>query len=233
MIIDLIDVQEAARELSVGPARVRELLAQGVLPGEKLSGRWVMRREDVRARRLDPAPPGRPLSAANAWLLLLEASGERPPRPVDAVAHWRVRRALAYPGLTAMRPRLERRAQTHHLWALPSELRALRDTSDVTLSGSSAAASLNLELVAPDTIDAYVPAQSLDALTAEHALQPAEPSQANVTLRAVPTGAWMLDSRSLAPSAVVAVDLASYPDSRSSRVGRQLLDELDAHNRKP
>ncbi len=233
MRLDFIDVQEAARELRVGPARVRELLAQGVLPGDKLGGRWLIRRSDVQARLRDPTPPGRPLSAANAWLMLLEASGEQPPKPVDAVARWRVRRALAYPGLAAMRPRLERRAQTHLLWTLPAELRTLHATADVVPTGSSAAAALNLELVAPDTLDAYVREQRLEQLIAEHALQPAEPAQANVTLRAIPDGAWMLDARELAPPAAVALDLTSYSDPRSARVGRNLLNTLDRDHRQP
>lgn len=232
MLLDVVDVQQAARELRVGPARVRELLAQGALPGEKLGGRWLIRRSDVQARLHDPSPPGRPLSAANAWLMLLEASGEQPPEPVDAVARWRVRRALASPGLAAMRPRLESRAKTHNLWALPAELRALHDTPDVLPTGSSAAAALNLELVAPDTLDAYFPERRLGHLIAEHALQPAEPAQANVTLRAVPDGAWVLDSREVAPAAAVALDLTSYTDPRSARVGRSLLDTLDRDRRR-
>lgn len=228
---DLIDVQEAASELRVGASRVRELLAQGALPGEKLGGRWLLSRADVLARRREPVPPGRPLSAGNAWLLLLEASGERPPGPVDAVAHWRMRRALAHPGLAAIRGRLQRRAQVHHLWALPAELRALRDTQDVVLTGSSAAGTLGLELVAPDALDAYIPAQRLQALAAEHALQDAHAAQANVTLRAVPREAWLLDGRDLAPAAAAALDLASYPDSRSARLGERLLEQLDHDGR--
>lgn len=132
-----------------------------------------------------------------------------------------------------MRPRLERRAKTHHLWALPAELRALHDTPDVVPTGSSAAAALNLELVAPDTLDAYVPEQRLEQLIDEHALQPAEPAQANLTLRAVPDGAWMLDSREVAPTAAVALDLTSYTDPRSARVGRNLLDALDREHLQP
>lgn len=231
MSADLISVREAAHELQVGQARVRELLVQGALPGEKLGGRWVIRREDVRARHRDPAPPGRPLSVANAWLLLLEASDEQPPKPVDAVARWRMRRALAFPGLMAMRPRLERRANVHYLWAHPAELRSLRATPDVVLTGSSAAAALHLELVAPDTVDAYVPERRLEQLIAEHALQPSESIQANTTLRAVPDGAWMLDDRESAPAAAVGLDLALYPDPRSARAGRSLLAALDREHR--
>jgi hypothetical protein len=44
----------------------------------------------------------------------------------------------------------------------------------------------------------------------------------------VPDDAWMLGGRRTAPSAAVALDLAAYPDSRSARVGSELLERLDA-----
>ena len=232
MLSNLIGVPEAAREMGVVPSRVRALIAQGTLPAQKLSGRWLISREDVLARCRDPVPSGRPLSACNAWLLLLEASGEQPPQPVDPVARWRMRRSLRYQGLAAMGPRLTRRATAHHLWALPGELRVVRDDRDVALSGSSAAGALGLGLVAPDTVDAYIPATRLAALVHEHALQDAHPTQANVTLRAVPEDVWMLNARELAPAAAVAIDLASYADSRSARAGKRLLEELDRGHRR-
>lgn len=224
---DLMGVEEAARELEVGPSRVRELIAHGVLPAEKLGGRWLTRREDVLARRIDPTPAGRPLSSRNAWLALLEASDEPAPLPADPVARWRVRRSLEHQGLLVMRPRLRRRAQAHRLWALPGELRQLRAAPDVVLTGSSAAGALHLQLLAPDTIDAYVLATRLPELVQQHALQDARPTQANVVLRAIPDDVWMLAARKQAPVAAVALDLADYPDSRSARAGRHLLADLD------
>src|SRR5207245_1142008 len=122
-------------------------------------------------RRREPVPAGRPLAARNAWALLLEASGSEVSTRVDPVALWRMRRSLAYPGLSAMRPRLERRANEHRLWGLAGELRELRDEEDVVLTGSSAAGALGLKLAAPDTIDAYVPASRLRQLVREHRLQ--------------------------------------------------------------
>jgi GNAT superfamily N-acetyltransferase len=52
---------------------------------------------------------------------------------------------------------------------------------------------------------------------------------ANVILRAVPDGAWVLAGRDAAPLSAVALDLATYPDPRSRRVGQQLLAALDQH----
>jgi hypothetical protein len=159
--------------------------------------------------------------------LLLAASGDEMPAEIDALAAWRIRRSLAYPGLAAMRPRLKQRAQPHVMWAPPGELRSLRDDRRLVLSGSSAASAIGLKLLAPDAIDAYVSAEALDSVVRDHALQDAPASQANVVLRAVPPEAWMmLEGRRFAPRAAVALDLASYPDSRSSKAGVRILEQL-------
>ncbi len=230
---DLISVNDAARELHVDPSWVRALIADGSLAAEKVAGRWLVDPAGVRERQRDPRPAGRPLTARNAWVLILEASGEPPKKDVDPLVLWRMRRSLAHPGLAAMRHRLTGRAMPHHLWGLDSELERLLGSEDVVASGSSAAGKLGLELAAPNTLDAYVPELKLDRLIREHALEPTHPSQANLTLRAVPREAWMIGGRKLAPPAAVALDLTSYPDSRSARVGQQLLSDLEHGRRWP
>jgi hypothetical protein len=224
---ELIPISEAALALDVDPSRVRSLIASGSLPAEKLAGRWFVGREGVLARRREPVSAGRPLKARNAWAMLLAASGDEPPKEIDAMALWRIRRSLAYPGLAAMRPRLKGRAEPHAKWAPAGELRALREDRRLVLSGSSAAGALGLQLVAPDAIDAYLPLEALESVVREHGLQDAPSAEANVLLRAVPAEAWMLDGRKVAPRAAVALDLASYPDARSASAGMRLLAELD------
>lgn len=224
---ELVDVAEAARELDLDPSRVRALIADGALRADKLGGRWLVHWDSVVARRRAPVPPGRPFAPHNAWALLLEASGESVPGDVEPVARWRRRQALQHWGLLAIPRRLDRRARVEQFWALPGELRALHDDHALVLTGSSAAGALKLGLVGPDAIDAYVPLARLDEIVRDHALQEASSSQANVTLRAVPDEAWLLDGRRIAPQAAVALDLASYVDPRSSRVGTELLEWLD------
>ena len=223
---DLMGVAQAARELGVAESRVRSLISSGDLAAEKIGGRWLLDRRDILRRRRQPIGPGRPLSPRNAWILLLEASGEEPPDPVDPGARWRMRRSLEHPGLAAMRPRMVRRARSHHFWALPGELRALREEDGIVRSGSSAAAELGLKLLSPDALDAYVPAAKLAALIRRHGLQETAEGDASVLLREVPDDAWMLQQRRVAPPAAVGLDLASYADSRSSRAGLQLLGEI-------
>jgi hypothetical protein len=224
----LVDVGQAARHLRVAPSRVRALIASGGLQADKVGGRWLVEWNSVLARERSQAAAGRPLTARNAWALLLLASQDHLPRGFDQHARWRIGQTLDRQGLIDLRSRLERRARVHHLWALPGELRPLRDVDALVLSGSSATGELKLELLAPDTVDAYLPVSSLDAVARAHGLEPASAHEANVILRAVADDAWLLEDRHIAPRAAVALDLVSYPDSRSSRVGMELLAELDA-----
>ena len=223
---ELVDVAGAARELGLDPSRVRALIAGGALRADKLGGRWLVHWESVVARQRAPVPPGRPFAPHNALALLLEASGESVPGKIEPVARWRRRQALQHGGLLAIARRLDRRARVQQFWSLPGELRALRGDDALVLTGSSAAGALRLELAAPDAIDAYLPLRRLDQIVSGHALQEAPSSQANVTLRAVPDEAWLLDGRRIAPRAAVALDLTSYVDPRSSRVGTELLEWL-------
>lgn len=223
-----VDVEEAARQLGVAASRVRALIASGGLRAEKLGGRWLVEWDSVLARERAQAAAGRPLTPRNAWALLLAASGDALPPGFDPHARWRIGQSLRRRALADLRSRLELRARVDHLWALPGELRRLREDGLLVLSGLSAAGELGLELLAPDTVDAYVPAGRVEALARGHGLEPAATSEANVILRAVPDDAWLLDGRRIAPRAAVGLDLAAYPDSRSARVGSALLAELDA-----
>lgn len=225
---DVLDVSQAAIELGVNASRVRALITSGALDAEKLGGRWLVDRYSVERRRREASSAGRPLTPRNAWALLLAASGEDLPGELDAVARWRIRHALGLNGVGGQRGRLVRRAQPHRYWALPSELRVLRDRPQVALSGSSAAGAYDLGLVAPDTVDAYVPGRLISVLERDHALEPASPAESNLVLRAVEDDAWLLDGRRVAPLAAVALDLASYPDPRSARTGTEALARLDS-----
>jgi len=142
------------------------------------------------------------------------------------MARWRLRQTLRHSRLEELRARLESRARVRRPWGLPGELRRLADGA-IVRSGSSAAADIGLDLLAPDTADGYVVADQAASLIEKYALEPASAAQANVLLRAVPIEAWLLGGRNAGPVAAVALDLAAYPDARSSRAGRELLARLD------
>ena len=223
----LLAVSDAAHELGVHESRVRALIDTGELDAEKVGGRWLVDAAAVSRRKREQPSPGRPLSPRNAWALLLVASGEPPGEQLDSVSRWRLRQSLAHQDIGAMRAKLKARGRPRYFRALPGELRALHASNDLMLTGSSATGRYELGLLSPDAIDAYVPAHALANLIAEHALGASSSIDANVTLRAVPDDAWPSPARRYAPPAAVALDLVDYFDSRSSRVGCELLDRLD------
>lgn len=90
----------------------------------------------------------------------------------------------------------------------------------------SASGPLGLELSAGAEAEAYIAESLLDEVMREHALEPASRAEANLCLRVVPDLAHeLIEHEPIAAAA--ALDLAESPDSRSARVGRQLLAELD------
>ncbi len=209
------------------PSRVRALIASGVLSAEKVGGVWLVDRASIAGRSRQQSSAGRPLSPGNAWALLLAASGEDLPAGLEAAARWRIRQALKNYGLETLRPRLARRAEPSSYWALPGELRALRDRTDLALSGPSAAAKHDLGLVGSDALDAYVPASLVAPLQRGHALESMSGPESNVVLRAVPDDAWLLGGRRFAPLAAVAIDLSNYADPRAARIGAEVLASID------
>ncbi|MGH2879962.1 MAG: hypothetical protein ACRDK4_10210 [Solirubrobacteraceae bacterium] len=220
-------VSAAAAELGVNPSRVRALISSGAVAAEKVGGVWLVDPVSLAARSRLPSPAGRPLAPANAWALLLAASGEELPPELGSAARWRVRRALESYGLVGMSPRLVRRAEPSSYWALPGELGALSARPDIALSGPSAAGAYDLGLTGSNAIDAYVPASLARSLCDEHALEAMSGPESNVILRVVPDDAWLLDGRRHAPLAAVAIDLASYPDPRAARIGAELVARIE------
>lgn len=188
---------------------------------------WLIDRASIERRREHPPPAGRPLSASNAWRVLLLASGEDVDESADPVALWRVRDALARRGLDGLRPLLRRHAEVRYFWGFPGELRRLRERDHVALAGISAAGGHHRALVSGDRVDVYLPASKEPDVEREHALQPADGTDANVVLRLVPDNAWaLLKGRRVAPLAAVAIGLAEDPDPRASRVGREAIVQL-------
>lgn len=56
---ELLSVADAARELGVIPQRVRQLIAEGILPAAKVGDTWVIRPaaiERARQRKTRPGP---------------------------------------------------------------------------------------------------------------------------------------------------------------------------------
>jgi excisionase family DNA binding protein len=227
-IAPLISVPEAADALGLSAARVRLLAANGGLGAQKIGGRWLVERAGVENRRSRGSSGGRPFAPRNAWALLSLASGEEADQ-IGSAARSRLRRSLALEGLSALAPRLERRAEVRNFSGHPGEISYLLADERLIASGASAARSIGLDLLGSGA-DGYVSEANLDEVVQEHALIPTAAIDANVILRLVPGDVWsdFLEGQAHAPEAAVALDLAEEPDSRSRAAGEELLRRLDS-----
>ena len=59
--VDWMSTADAAAALGLTADRVRQLISSGALDSHRVGGRYLVRRDDVDARRGDGAPAGRPL----------------------------------------------------------------------------------------------------------------------------------------------------------------------------
>jgi excisionase family DNA binding protein len=228
-MLDFVSVSDAADSLNLSSARVRLLAANGSLPAAKVGGRWLVERSGLEQRRARESRGGRRFSPANAWAVLLLASGEVVD-PLDPATRSRLRRLLSLEGLVGLAPRLERRAEVRRYSGHPGEIAHLLADKRLVASGVSAARAIDLDLMPGREADGYIRASDLDAFVGEHALlAAAEASLANVILRAVSDDVWAdsLAGRVHAPEAAIALDLAEESDPRSNSAGEKLLARID------
>ena len=72
--MSMLGVAEAAVELAVSPRRVRQMLADGVLAGERVGRAWVIDANDLRQVGHRRPEVGRPWSPASAWAVLASST---------------------------------------------------------------------------------------------------------------------------------------------------------------
>lgn len=220
-----ISVAEAASRLGVNQARVRAMIAAGLLDAVKVGGRWLISPESIDRRKDDVRPVGRPFSLTQAWGLLMTAAGERP----DWLSPWdrsRIRRRLREHGLLVLAPRLRGRAVLHRLRAHPSDTERITNNKNVVRTGISGASHYGIDLVAPGHVEVYAPEKLMHRLTRQYALQPSQ--RPNLLIRAV-ADLWPFEENLLvAPAPVVGVDLLDSDDARTRRAGKQLLEQVQA-----
>lgn len=229
-MVDPISISEAAQILELSPARVRAMASGGQLSASKIAGRWLVERSAVEQRKRRGAHEGRRFTAQNAWALLMLASDEEV-EGIGPSVRSRMKRALATEGLQDLAPRLSRRADISIYRAHPGEIHHVIKDPALMRSGISAAGSHAIGHVSGREADGYLPEAKLRRFIKEHALSPAGPD-GNVRLRVVPDEARsILRGRSVAPEAVVALDLMEDPDPRSAKAGAEALRKLDRLHR--
>lgn len=217
---DAFPASDAARLLGLSLQRVRALIAEGDLPGQKVAGRWFVDRSAVERRVRDPKLSGRPYSPAHAWGVIALAEGENP-KWLDSSNRSRLRRLLREQDLQDIIPSLARRGRRLELRAHASDLPRIEAEPDVVLSGVSAASEYRLEIVAPGVLEAYIPARRLSQLERRYRLKPS--ADANLILHVV-DGPWpfALDRR-VAPRLAAVLDLLDHDDERSRRAAHRAL----------
>ena len=217
--MSLLGVAEAAAELGVSAGRVRQMLADGVLEGERVGRVWVIKADKLRAVLHSRPEVGRPWNAASAWDVLALADSNEP--NVSPVERSRARKRLAQ-GLDEVAGRLRARADRRQFYAHPSVLDRLADAPGVVSGGISAAAEHGADLVALDGFEGYIRASDLNKLVARFALD-GRADRPNVVLRVVDDAVWPFQKgQKVAGRSVVAIDLLDSDDPRSRRAGAEL-----------
>lgn len=216
-------VAEAAAELGVSERRVRQMLADGVLDGERIGRAWVIDAGQLRAVGHLRPKVGRPWSAASTWALLALADGKD--AELSPVARSRAKSRLAG-GLAHAVGRLAARAELHRFYAHPSVLDRLAQAPEIVRGGASAAVDHEVDLLAQDGFDGYVRSSDLGSLVSRFALD-GDAERPNVVLRVVDDAVWPFsEGQRSADRAVVAVDLLESDDARSRRSGAELAGRL-------
>jgi excisionase family DNA binding protein len=219
-VMSLANVAEAAQQLGVSPRRVRQLLADGRVPAVRIGRAWAIEQRDLDRLSNRRSSAGRPWSRSSAWAALGVADGrESSLAPLDRS---RARRRLDRDGLLGVAPNLASRADHRQFFGHPAVLQRLADEPSVVRSGVSAAVEHGADLLAPDFLEAYVPASAVEGMISRYALD-GEAERPNIVLRIVEDSAWPFSpGERIAPRAVVAVDLLESEDQRSRRAGLAL-----------
>jgi excisionase family DNA binding protein len=220
-VSELLSVREAADRLGLSEQAIRQMAASGRLDGLKRSGRWWLDARAVERERRHRAGPGRPLSPAMAWSVLLAASGE-PSAPLARHENHpaRVRRWLAGHRLPDEAGRLRARARRERFDAHPSELARVLARDDVMKTGISAGELVGLH-GGDDEAEGYAPLSHRERMIAEHALVPGD---GPLLVRWVDDELWPVVGADIAPRVAVLVDLVEHDDPRARREAARALE---------
>ena len=218
--MSILGVVSAAEELDVSPRRVRQLLAEGQLPGQLVGRSWVINSVDL--EHLRRSGVGRPWNAASAWAVLALAGGGK--RDLSPVEKSRARKRLSDSGLAGLVGQLRSRSERREMYVHPSALGRISSEADVVRGGVSALNEHGVDLIVSDEAEIYVRASKVADLVDRYALDP-HADRPNLVVRVVDDGVWLFgEGEKVASWSVVAVDLLDARDERSRRAGFELIE---------
>lgn len=216
-------VEQAAEELKVTPRRVRQMLADGTLEGQRVGSVWVIDERALRFAAQRRRAAHRPWNPSSAWAVLALADGAEP--ACTPGERSRARRRLAG-GLANLVGPLTSRAHSRRFNAHPSVIERLAARPGVVRTAASASAEHHLGLVGSWPLEAYVRQGDLDGILDEEVMEERS-ERFNLLLRVVEDRLWPFGRGvEVAPRAVVAVDLLESEDERARRAGTELLASL-------
>lgn len=229
-----LSVEQAAQRLRIDGSRVRQLLREGRLAGQRFGGSWVVHGDDVARleslspRGGEPRPVGRPMSAPRAWGLLELLDGGRAPW-LSPVARSQVRaqaRALAGADPARWRAALHARSDLRRVAAHPAAISRLQSQPGVLVAGPGEAAARGLDLVALGAQpELYVRGDAWPNLVLSYALD--EHSTRPSLMVRVPRGGWWpVDGELSLP--VLAADLLENAEPRAVNAAARVLNDLAA-----
>ncbi len=221
LVMDLVGVPEAAKQLNVVEQRVRQMLAAGVLLGQKLGGVWVVDPVDLRRLVNERRPGGRPLVASSAWDVLRFLDGQ----PLSGSRLFRAKNHVDRKSIDRLVQCLRSRAQIRYYVAHDGVLQDVGNDGRIVLGGISAASAHNADVINEGKVEGYVKASDLDSLVSDYALTH-NAELANMVLRVVDDNGWPFEeNQRIASRVVVAVDLLESNNDRSIRAGQKLYEE--------
>lgn len=218
-----IGTSEAAQRLGISSRRLRALLETGRIPGQQISGRWVINEGDL-ARFLPRRSSGRPLTRRSAWQLINHIQDgtfrHSPVGDVEPIERHRLNLRLqrlreSRDPLDLICSMLTRRADKVELSVNPADLCELRRDARIRLSGISHPAA---GLLTNSEVEAYVTLRDYHALVKDWFLvQVSAGRQPNVVLHVAE------EIPETIPPLLVAVDLAERGGVRENASARQMI----------
>ncbi|PRY57992.1 excisionase family DNA binding protein [Knoellia remsis] len=230
-----ITTREAAERLDVNHARVRALVASGILTARLVGRQWLVDTDSVdrQAEMKTAQATGRPMAQRVAWAAGVLADGGRADW-LTASEAYRLRRRLGSRARAEVVQRWlrSRSGDIRSFRVGQSDLTKLLAVDGVVATGVSAAVAYGLGLGTGGTGDAYVTSSLVGQLTSDFYL--VESRTGNLTLRVVDgdlhlRSARSVGGRTVAPRLIVGADLADDRDARTKSAGRELIQSvLDA-----
>lgn len=237
-----MSVPQAAADLGVSAARVRQRIEEGSLVAEKIGGRWLV---DLAAHGEIGRPArGRPVSPSSVWYSLLavgrgalldvpsdevggsareiavRAAAVSPASRHRAVA--RLRSAIQAGNHDEIVAWLRHRGERRLYLAAEADLPAIRDDERLLLSGLSDPDS---GMSDPRVAEGYIASTDADQFAEDHWLEsPSLDDRPNVVLHVVPALPPRI-SRLL-----LAADLAEHSHARELKRAHELLDDVIAEH---